>query len=93
MNTNEKIEEFNLIIGKIIIEENKTIYKTLQNILTKEEWLKLMKIWLESSSLLRINNFKTEFNKIKNLEHSKYYDCLFLWLQYYTDQITYKTNI
>ena len=89
----EKIIEFNSIIEKILIIENKDNYKTLQNILTIEEWIKLIKIWSESTSLLRINNFKTEFNKIKNLEHSKYYDCLFLWLQYYTDQITYKTKI
>jgi len=89
----EKIIEFNSIIEKILIIENKDNYKTLQNILTIEEWIKLIKIWSESTSLLRINNFKTEFKKIKNLEHSKYYDCLFLWLQYYTDQITYKTKI
>ena len=87
---NEKLIEFNSIIEKILIEENKNNYKILQNKLTNVEWLKIIKVWFESSSLLRINNFKIEFNKIKNLEHSKYYNCLILWLQYYTDQITYK---
>ena len=81
---------FKNIPEKISIKENKVLYNDLLNKLTEKQWTKLISCWQKNSSLLRFNCTKIEFKKISNLEHSKYYDILSLWLQYYTDHQTHK---
>tara|TARA_Y100001970_G_C14249921_1_gene871062 strand:+ start:4651 stop:4923 length:273 start_codon:yes stop_codon:yes gene_type:complete len=83
---------FKNIPEKISIEKNKILYNDLLNKLTEKEWRNLINCWQKNSSLLRFNSTKTEFKKIPDLNHSKYYDILSLWLQYYTDHQTYKST-
>jgi hypothetical protein len=84
---------FKTIPKKISTKENKILYNDLLNKLTEKEWTNLINCWQQNSSLLRFNSTKIEFKKFKNLEHSKYYDILYLWLQYFTDYQTYKLNL
>lgn len=84
---------FKTIPKKISTKENKILYNDLLNKLTEKEWTNLINCWQQNSSLLRFNSTKIEFKKIPILEHSKYYDILCLWLQYYTDHQTYKLNL
>ena len=88
----DNLTTFKNIPEKISIKKNKILYNTLLNKLTEKEWINLINCWQKNSSLLRINSTKIEFKKISNLEHSKYYDILYLWLQYYTDHQTYKST-
>ncbi len=84
---------FRSIPKKISTDSNRELYVNLFNKLTTKEWINLINCWQKNSSLLRIKNTKTVFRKIKNLEHSKYYDILYLWLQYFTDKQTYNITI
>ena len=83
------MEKFKLCIHKILNDKHTELFNELLQKLSEKQWLKIINIWHHSSPLLRYNNFKNEFHKVNNLEHSKYYDCLTLWLVYYVDQITY----
>tara|TARA_A100001011_G_scaffold164449_1_gene173068 strand:- start:39 stop:311 length:273 start_codon:yes stop_codon:yes gene_type:complete len=89
----ENFSIFKNIPEKISTEENKELYNHLLEKIQEKTWIKLIKCWQQNSSLLRFNSTKLEFQKIQNLEHSKYYDILSLWLQYFTDYQTYKLNL
>lgn len=86
----DNLTTFKNIPEKIYTEENKVLYNNLLEKITEKNWIKIIKCWQQNSSLLRFNSTKLEFQKIQNLEHSKYYDILCLWLQYFTDRQTYK---
>ena len=66
----------------------------LFDIFTRENWITLINIWVNSSSLLRYYNIKKELYKLAHLYNIKNFfdfDITLLGFQYYTDKIQLST--
>ena len=92
-NIDKEVINFKKVVNEIIPKNNKTLYENnLLNFLTNAQWIKLIKIWKNSTSLLRSNNLKQELNKIENF-NKNYTDFLQLCLQYYIDLETHTNYV
>ena len=82
------IDEFTSLFYTHLNEEEKIRMDILFECFKKEDWIKLINIWKNSSSLLRYNNMKNEIIILLNkyqLEIPNYNEIL-LGLQYYVDK-------
>lgn len=88
------INEFRELFQKHLLEEHITKTNILFDIFTKENWITLINLWVNSSPLLRYYNIKKELYKLAHLYNIKNFfdfDITLLGFQYYADKIQIST--
>jgi hypothetical protein len=82
--------EFKTLFFKNLTDDQKFESKILFDHFKKEDWELLINTWKKTSSLLRYNNIKKNFNDLTKLYNINItnYNSILLGLQYYVD----KTN-
>tara|TARA_Y100000591_G_C21835529_1_gene702242 strand:+ start:574 stop:855 length:282 start_codon:yes stop_codon:yes gene_type:complete len=88
------IGEFKELFQKHLPEDHVIKTNILFDIFTRENWITLINIWVNSSSLLRYYNIKKELYKLAHLYNIKNFfdfDITLLGFQYYTDKIQLST--